>query len=147
MAVAAVSTALDCLFMLVAPDSPSLLFAYCCSSRYVPGKRKEKADVLRLLPLVPPGGLPAAPCSQRTWRVLVVPSDASAEPQAVAVTGGCGMFMCIFVVSSTQRTWQLLLVASDGTNKPQAVAVTGGARDDVLCLCNAWLSNSCVMYV
>ncbi|WIA39293.1 hypothetical protein OEZ86_005411 [Tetradesmus obliquus] len=56
------------------------------TSRYVPGKRKEKADVLRLLPLVPPGGLPAAPCSQRTWRVLVVPSDASAEPQAVAVT-------------------------------------------------------------
>ncbi|KAF6235186.1 SNF2 family N-terminal domain-containing protein [Scenedesmus sp. NREL 46B-D3] len=56
-------------------------------SRYVPAKRKDKPDFLRLLPLVPPSGLPAAPSMQRTWKLLVLAHDASARPQAVAVTG------------------------------------------------------------
>lgn len=60
---------------------------YHCSSRYVPAKRKDKPDFLRLLPLVPPSGLPAAPSMQRTWKLLVLAHDASARPQAVAVTG------------------------------------------------------------
>jgi hypothetical protein len=57
----------------------------------VPSKRKAKAEFLQLLPLVPPAGLPAAPSTQRTWKLLVLAHDGSAKPQAVAVTGARGI--------------------------------------------------------
>jgi hypothetical protein len=90
--------ALTFIILLIQPQIAFLrMFHHCsfclhlCSTRYVQSKRKEKADFLRLLPLVPPGGLPAAPSRQRTWKLLVVAHDGSARPQAVAVTGACEM--------------------------------------------------------
>jgi hypothetical protein len=86
-----------------------LLFAAVsiCSERYVPSKRKHKAEFLQLLPLVPPAGLPAAPSTQRTWKLLVLAHDGSVRPQAVAVTGAKGLlaFYDAFVCTETAAAY------------------------------------------
>lgn len=70
--------------------SSSLPFTNPCdhSTHFNPNKRKETADTLELLPLLPWDGLDAPPASMRPWVFTVLSTKPGLKPVAVGVEGG-----------------------------------------------------------
>lgn len=57
------------------------------SGHYNSAKRKEQANTLRLLPLVPADGVPPEPSTDRPYSITVISTTPGIKPCVVGITG------------------------------------------------------------